>query len=132
MQLSLREIVLGSLAAACIIILGAHLYGARSTIADLRREIDGPVTGYKVRLTTCQANEATFRVAIDQQNKSFMALKTDSATRLAAAEQQVSAAHAAARAERTKFDRIMAAPPQGKTLLERYEDVDRRLLETLP
>ena len=106
----------------------AHL---RSEVADLTDKIENPQTGYIARLTQAQANVATLKAGLDEQNAKVEAQAAEAKARIAATEKRLVDAQAAAASAKTTLARLMATPLIGKDVCARLSDADRRLLETL-
>lgn len=97
----------------------------------LHRAINDPDTGYVVRLNTCRTTAASLEQAIEDQNARVRAQAEESARRVAAAEAAVGRARAETEAANARVAAFLSAAPQGATVCERVEDVDRRFLEML-
>ncbi|HEY8947983.1 MAG TPA: hypothetical protein VIM56_03765 [Rhizomicrobium sp.] len=110
-------------------LVGWHLIdGARKERDDAIAARDAALRNY----AQCQANEKTLTAEIADTNKRLKALSDEDAKRLKDAAAQLAAAQKQTAAALAKLKAIMAAPPAGKDLGARVQDVDHRFLETLP
>lgn len=95
------------------------------------KQINDPVGGYVVRLTTCKANTRVLTGGIDKQN----AATATSAAKAVAAKARAEAAVATAQVQSGKARReaadVLGTEPKGATACERVDDIDRRLMESL-
>jgi hypothetical protein len=82
-------------------------------ITELTHEIDAPNTGWRARLTICQANEANLQAGIATQNASIAALKQQADAASARATAAVKAAQARSADARRDAAAIMAKRPSG-------------------
>jgi len=100
----------------------------RKALADASATLDAT----RSDLATCQGNTATLQAALSRQDEAVRALAAEGASRVAAAEKALQRAKSeTARAEAASA-RILARPPVGADVCERVNDVDRKLLESLP
>lgn len=124
----------GATAVALAAALGvAHMQKAAVT-ADrdrLFRAIETPITGWRDRLESCNANIGTLETGITSRNNQIQQQSLDAAKDLAAAEQLVAAARRDTAALNTKLNRLQSTTLKGATLCERYEEADRALVEML-
>lgn len=110
-------------------LFGWHLVdGARKELADAIEDKGKIAANY----TTCQGNEKDLRGQIADTNARLAKKSAEDAQRLKDATGQLAAAQAQNAAALARLRSIMAAPPMGKDVCARVQDVDRRFLETLP
>lgn len=104
---------------------------AEKLVAELRDDVENPVSGYVVRLASCQGNLMAMNVALDSQNTAIEQLHKDSDARIAQAEAGLAAAQRSAADARYRAERLAGAQISGNTVCERVEDADRQVLEML-
>lgn len=119
--------------AASIALLVAYIENGnlREANKKLDDRINNPVTGYIAEGARKDANYTNLKRAADRQTA---ALKTQSAAdlaRLRATEAKLAAAQRLTRDAQRESDVMLATPPQGATICEQFEDVDRRVMENL-
>ena len=99
------------------------------TVAEKR--INDPKTGLVVRLAQAETNVVTVRVALTRQNEQLKQHSAQAEARLALLSAQLSDTQRRNRRNLDKINKLMALPPQGPQPIDRYEDIDRRLVESL-
>lgn len=115
-----------------------HLGAARADRDRLTAAIADPERGYvrqvadaNERLGACRSTVASLNGALELQNRAFAAKAAEDAAKLDETRRLLAEARAAAGRARAKAAAILGRPLSGATVCERYEDVDRRLLESL-
>jgi hypothetical protein len=97
-------------------------------VAVIDARINDPKTGFIMKLAQADTNVATLKVALDQQNLKLQAQSDADAKALS----DVEAALDAVQHDNQKKDRViskfLAIPPKGDTLIDRYQDIDQRLV----
>ena len=114
-----------------LIVSGLNLKRVERERDQLHDAIHNEATGYIVRLNTCQGNVSALEISIGDQNAKIMKLQEQTAARVSAAEAAVEAARTETQAATNRLNRFLSQAPQGATVCERVDDVDRRFLELL-
>lgn len=102
-----------------------------SQVAKAERSINDPKTGYVVRLVQCRTNAAALQVALDKQTRALKDRAASDASALQSVTDQLRDTQRRNRERGENTQRVFALPPKGVTLEDHYEDIDKRLLETL-
>lgn len=97
----------------------------------LAQQIDDPITGYRARLSSCEANVDLLDGEIAKQNDAIERVGAESAARVAQAQAGLAAARRDAADARYRAERLAGATINGATVCERFEDADRQVLEML-
>lgn len=128
----------GVAAGVLLLVASGFLIAAQvenSRVTELNRALDdkitNPTTGYVVKLAQAQTNVITVKTALERQVSDLKASAERDRLRLAATEARLQAAQRESAQARRDAAKILATPPQGDTPVERYDDVDARLLEQL-
>lgn len=100
-------------------------------IAVTEHRINDPKVGLVAQLAQAETNVVTVRTALTRQNAVLVARGRADAERLARVSDQLFDTQRQNRERLVIIDRLMALPPKGDSLIDRYNDIDRRLLETL-
>ena len=100
-------------------------------IETSRLRIEDPRTGLVALLAQAETNVATLHTTIKTNNETYQRRSQADADRLAKVSLQLEETQRDNRKRQQILDRVMILPPRGSSLEERYEDIDRRLLEML-
>lgn len=101
--------------------------------SELSKSIYDPVDGYVTRLAQANTNVETLKAVISEQNVAYENLSRASEAKLRAAEAQLAKIQSENKAIEKKLQGFLTTKPQGATLEERIQDIDRRaMLELLP
>lgn len=131
------KLLAGGLGLALVVSVGFNVSSAlklrdrNTTISTLDKQINDPKTGYVARLATCRSNNQLLQGGISDQNASLALGAAKSATALAKASQQVAKAQIETGKAQAKAADILSTAPQGANDCERFEDIDRRVMESL-
>lgn len=102
--------------------------------AELTDRIENPRTGYVARLAQANANVVELRTSIERQNTVIRQREGEARQAQAELERlrgELRTAQANSAELRQRLQRFMATRPQGDSLTERVNDIDRRVLEDL-
>lgn len=95
------------------------------------KRVNDPKNGLLVQLERERINTVTVREGLTRQNNSLRAQAAEDARNLALVSSQLATTQRENRQNLERITKIMALPPQGSLPIDRYDDIDRRLLETL-
>lgn len=98
---------------------------------QLQRSISDPVTGYIARLTTAQNNVVVLEKAVERQNTELRRQSAESKAQLDRLRIELRVAQAQTRVYQGRVKELMAKPIKGNTPAERYDDVDKMIMEDL-
>lgn len=98
-------------------------------LADKR--INDPKTGFQARLAQSHTNAATLATSLNVQSSAMIKSQSEAEIRLAETEAQLALAHRQNKEQLAKILKLLATPPKGVTILDRYSDIDNRLMESL-
>lgn len=98
---------------------------------ELAKQINDPKTGFVARMAQAQTNIETLKATVESQNTAYRNLSQQSEARLASLRAEVVAAQKREQIVSQKLQQFLATKPQGATLEERIEDIDRRALSEL-
>lgn len=100
--------------------------------AQSERRINDPDTGYVVQLAQSRMNAAGLKVSLDRLNVTLLEQASVAKTRLLETSKALDEAQRKNKENEARIRRLLlATPPKGNTLEDRYEDIDKRLLESL-
>ena len=85
----------------------------------------------QANLAQSRTNGATLQVSLDRQNLALKTQKFEAEQRLQEVEAALEATRRENRQQAERLRKILATPPKGATVEDRYNDIDRRLLESL-
>lgn len=88
--------------------------------------LDARLNSTRTELAQANTNTAQLQVAIADQRVKFERRAADDARVLAETRQRLADAQTATRAAQTQVADLLRQPPQGSTVCEQYEDIDRR------
>jgi hypothetical protein len=118
---------------ACAALLWAtvtHKAALRARDGVINRQF-GEIAGLSHQLGVCKADLDGARLSLADQTAAVAAWKAESDRRQRDAEKAVSDALRGRQRAEAKAARLLSINPKGATLLERYEEVDRAVLEAL-
>lgn len=121
-------------AAIASIILGFLLAQTYFENRQLVRQVEVAAKQASVlqaNLAQSHTNTATLQVNLDRQNLALRTQELEATTRLRETEQALEAARRESKEQAARLRKILATPPKGASVEDRYEDIDRRLLESL-
>ena len=95
------------------------------------KRINDPKTGYAARLAQSHTNEAQLQFNLDRQNQVLRSQESEAKVRLGATQQALNEAQKRSKDQAVLVRQLLAIPPKGDTLEDRYRDIDNRLLESL-
>lgn len=123
--------IVGALGAGLVAFGHARFAAGRTAgRAEVQKTIDAPATGWSARLDQCQANTATAKGALEDQNASLRRQAAEDAARLAAATKDLASAQRETKATSARIAQLMK-PLAGPDQCARAIEVDKRLLEQL-
>ncbi len=97
----------------------------------LTQAIQDPVTGYIARLNTSRNNVMILTEAVRKQNSEFTRQSKASQAELTRLKAELKIAQAETAVYQRRVQALLGKPIEGKTLVERIEDVDARILKDL-
>jgi len=117
-------------------LISAHLENKslNTQKAELVDRIENPQTGYVARLAQANANVIELRTAIERQNVVIRQREgeaREAQANLESLRAQLREAQARSADLNRRLQRFLATKPQGATLEDRVNDIDRRVLEDL-
>jgi hypothetical protein len=98
---------------------------------ELQKSINDPVTGYVARLTTAQNSVITLKAAVQKQNTEFTRQSNAAKVELARLKRELSVAQAQTKVYQRRVNELLNKPIEGRTPQERYDSVDKLILEDL-
>jgi hypothetical protein len=98
---------------------------------ELQKSINDPVTGYVARLTTAQNSVITLKAAVQKQNTEFIRQSNAAKAELARLKRELSVAQAQTKVYQRRVNELLNKPIEGRTPQERYDSVDKLILEDL-
>jgi chromosome segregation ATPase len=130
--------IAGPIAAGVAFLACAALLWATVTHKAEMRVKDGVIKGQQGQITrldtdlrACRADLDGAKASLEAQKRALEALKAESDRVRQEAENAVSDALRGRQRAEAKAARLLSINPKGATLLERYEEVDRAVLEAL-
>lgn len=127
----IATVTIALVAAAALIFAYAENRNLSKISAGLDRRLNDPVNGEIAKRTQAEANVATLTVSIEKQRVAFQTKAAEDARVLASTRSLLSAAQGETRIAREQVAAFLRHPPQGNTVCEQYEDIDRRGMEDL-
>lgn len=82
-------------------------------------------------LAQSHTNTATLQVNLDRQNLALRTQEAEAEARLRVTEAALEEVRKQNKEQAERLRKILAVPPKGATVEDRYEDIDRRLVESL-
>jgi hypothetical protein len=104
----------------------------RHRITTVEASVNDPKTGYVARLAQSETNVATVTEGLKAQNAAISARSIENSRKLVLVTAQLNEVQRDNRKKDIQIRHFLAVPPKGDTLEDRYSDIDRRILETLP
>jgi hypothetical protein len=104
----------------------------RHRVEVVEASITDPKTGYVARLAQSETNVATVTEGLKAQNTALAMRAAVDTRNLVRVTAQLKDIQRDNRKKDIQIQRFLALPPTGSTLEDRYSDIDRRILETLP
>lgn len=126
-------LIAGAASLLAVVFIGLSVWlGLSAGIAQRERdrlhaEINTPQTGYRDRLSACQASRANLEAQVESQSRAVDALRTEGEARTAAARQAVAAAEQRRRAAEVRIRSLLNEQPRAGEGV--CEAADRLILE---
>lgn len=106
-------------------------YVEQRHLRKVNANLDARVVAETRARVQAETNVAQFKTAIASQKQQMERRAADDARVLAETTAKLAAAQRDSRAARDQVSAFMRRPPQGSTICEQYEDIDRRGMEEL-